>query len=1342
LVVDNNGTTFDLTLATPPPMTVATTTATYDTLTASNGGIYQVKSGATTTATTVTLATNGGIWETGVMTGSTNLLVASSTSYILDRTRTLTSVTASGTLKITKNATSSSLGTTVVSGTLIADASGIQTTDLTITGTTTHSANTTSKLYSIDLTVSGTLTLNSGAVIDGNGKGYSGANQTAGNGPGGGGYRSGGAGYGGEGGIYEGTTGGATYGSSTAPTDLGSQGGSWSCGGSSGGSGGGAILLTVSGTSTINGTIRTNGGIGNIVCANSGGGSGGSIYLTTAGLAGSGTVTANGGNASGDSVGAGGGGRIALIYTSGSTTALTKTAYGATIGASYKAAAGTIFTKGPTNTYGDLVVDNGGTVSTANTNVWSPTSASFVFDSLATANAGRVNSASTSADQSLTVTTLTNAGTMTAGKALTISGNFNNTGTFTADVGTTTFSGTSAQAASGTFTGSSTFNNLVFVGAGAKSFSSNVSASNVSINSGATVVAPANLTVSGNFNNSGTFTHNSGTTTFSSSTAQVLSGVFTGNSAFNHVVFSGTGPKTFSVNASTSNLTINSGATVVAPVSLTIGGNYINNGTFTHNSGTATFSSSTAQLLSGNLTDTSAFNHVIFAGASTKTLGNNASTSNLTINSGATVIAPTLLTIGGDYSNSGTFTAGSGTTTLSGIAQQILSGNMTNTSAFNNLVIRNTTGTGSTSQSIIFQNVASTTDTFTMQASTSVQFLASATSTFQNIALGGTAGQYVYLRSSIPSTRFTLAVPGIQKALTYVNVKDSNACPFNIFSNDGTSIDSGNNACWIFNPDIAALSSEANQVFTYNQATTTMSTLTITDGITPSITIANGIRIIIATTTANMRFDTTNLTPTFGGSAAGKVSSAISYTGNGEMLFIPVTTNFSTLDTLTISNLAFTNFNSVNVPASALGVRVSGMGSTTVSSDDKTVGIRGALTLADHTSGQVSDNLSLTSETAVELYAFKLTPAGENATISSLVFNLGDINSMTPSDLTNLLLYRDVNADKVYDGSDVAVGGAGALSLQGRQGTVTFSTPFNATTTQNYLLIGDTANVSAGDSLTPLLTSANIVGVGVTTALTLAPAGSIESIEHRKGGQSHGGGHGEVGGNAPPGAGVQGGGGGNGGVGAAEGNTGEQLGNEVGFRAPTTNGAPNNEWTSGASGIASDGVYTSAASSGLRQTYGNFGFSVPATNQITGVEVKFEAQGSTAAGTISARLSWNGGTNSTTLETTGTLTTSDVVYTLGSASDLWGRTWTNTEFNNGNFTLEFVSTVSGNTVKVDAVMVRVYHQAVSTTTPSGGGGGGEVMIPSKQHFASAYSAVSDTVRTFFRRIVNNFWHFT
>ena len=160
--------------------------------------------------------------------------------------------------------------------------------------------------------------VDAGSSINADAQGY-----TANAGPGTATGGTNGGSYGGAGGGQASTT---TYGSDTAPVDLGSGGGSYE---STGGTGGGAVHLLVSGALTNNGIISANGGT-YIVCTGSGacgggfagGGAGGSINVSAGSLAGSGTFNANGG-ANSSSYGSGGGGGRVAVYYNGTNSSFT-----------------------------------------------------------------------------------------------------------------------------------------------------------------------------------------------------------------------------------------------------------------------------------------------------------------------------------------------------------------------------------------------------------------------------------------------------------------------------------------------------------------------------------------------------------------------------------------------------------------------------------------------------------------------------------------------------------------------------------------------------------------------------------------------------------------------------------------------------------------------------------------------------------------------------------------------------------------------------------------------------------------------------------------------------------
>ena len=212
-------------------------------------------------------------------------------------------------------------------------------------GTLTHADNSSTEADKMMLTVGGNLTIAQGAEIDVEGKGYE-----VGYGPGNPPDSYLGGSHGGYGGTYSSYTGlGAVYGSYTSPTNLGSGGDTY---GDS--EGGGAVRLVVDGLCTVDGTINADGKTAGSATT----GSGGSVYITCGTFAGSGTVSANGGYGTRSDLGGGGGGRVAVILTNGTTFgSVTLQALPAWMGV-WKPGAGTVYTKTSTQTYGTLKVDN------------------------------------------------------------------------------------------------------------------------------------------------------------------------------------------------------------------------------------------------------------------------------------------------------------------------------------------------------------------------------------------------------------------------------------------------------------------------------------------------------------------------------------------------------------------------------------------------------------------------------------------------------------------------------------------------------------------------------------------------------------------------------------------------------------------------------------------------------------------------------------------------------------------------------------------------------------------------------------------------------------------------
>ena len=79
--------------------------------------------------------------------------------------------------------------------------------------------------------------------------------------------------------------------------------------------------------------------------------------------------------------------------------------------------------------------------------------------------------------------------------------------------------------------------------------------------------------------------------------------------------------------------------------------------------------------------------------------------------------------------------------------------------------------------------------------------------------------------------------------------------------------------------------------------------------------------------------------------------------------------------------------------------------------------------------------------------------------------------------------------------------------------------------------------------------------------------------------------------------------------------------------------------------------------------------------------------------TFSVALSWDGGQTYTSAQTTPTLGDADVVYTVGSSTDLWGRgSWEPADFEPQNFRVRVTASPDGNTIFLDGLEVRVHNR--------------------------------------------------
>lgn len=210
---------------------------------------------------------------------------------------------------------------------------------------------------------------------------------------------------------------------------------------------------------------------------------------------------------------------------------------------------GGTWTLSGTNTFTGGTTLNSGTLNINNTQALGTSAGTF------TINGGTINA--------------TTAGISTVAYPLALNGDFTFTGTNNLNLGTgsTTLNANRQITVSGgtlTIGGSisSASNNLTKLGGGTLSFGSNpVTLNDLTISAGTLTSTSVTLSLAGNFSNSGTFTHNSGTVDFNGSSAQQISGSAI---TFNDLNMSGVGTKTISNSITVAgNLSIDGGTAAI-----------------------------------------------------------------------------------------------------------------------------------------------------------------------------------------------------------------------------------------------------------------------------------------------------------------------------------------------------------------------------------------------------------------------------------------------------------------------------------------------------------------------------------------------------------------------------------------------------------------------------------------------------------------------------------------------------------------------------------------------------------------------------------------------------------
>lgn len=282
-----------------------------------------------------------------------------------------------------------------------------------------------------------------------------------------------------------------------------------------------------------------------------------------------------------------------------------------------------------------------------------------------------------------------------------------------------------------------------------------------------TAMFGVDITVAGDWNDTGSGAFNEGTNTVTFDGT----GTTYSNEAFYNVAVNG-GTRTLGSSLDVDgSVTLSSGTLDVSAsnYAIDVAASWTDTGsaTFNDRAGTVTFSNT------GTLNANDAFYNLTINHSGTSTLGGNLDVDNdLTITSGTLDASSSNynITLGGNWSNSGTFTERSGTVTF------------------------DTSGTTSTiSNAETFYNLSSTT------GGKNITFPASATTTVSGtMTFTGASGNLITLRSSSSGTVWTVAAS--TSSVDYIDVKDSTATTAITHAVDASrSTDSGNNTNWGFN---------------------------------------------------------------------------------------------------------------------------------------------------------------------------------------------------------------------------------------------------------------------------------------------------------------------------------------------------------------------------------------------------------------------------------------------------------------------------------------------------------------------------------------------------------------
>lgn len=187
-------------------------------------------------------------------------------------------------------------------------------------------------------------------------------------------------------------------------------------------------------------------------------------------------------------------------------------------------------------------------------------------------------------------------------------------------------------------------------------------------------------------------------------------------------------------------------------------------------------------------------------------------------------------------------------------------------------------------------------------------------------------------------------------------------------------------------------------------------------------------------------------------------------------------------------------------------------------------------------------------------------------------------------------------------------------------------------------------------------------------------------------------------------------------------------------------------WTNPTNAYSSNNSDTTAAQGGQKyQQYSNFGFSIPSNATIVGIESRIEGKCTQETGQSGTQIFAALMKDATSLDSSDTesgsrshpaqpalLTASDVQYTRGGSSDLWGATLTPAEVNDVKFGVQIhgnrSSSPTTTNYAVDAIELRVYYRLGSSEQAkyigTGNENGGSQPVIYRDDGAGGYDDIS------------------